>query len=76
MSKQTSVIGYVKQIKKLLFNLDNKVGFEKEREVQNVFHYIHNVVERVDSLRVTTTKRCTRISAFHVFYSLLRRIGQ
>ena len=38
ISKQTSVIEYVKQIKKLLFNLDNKVGFEKEREVKSIFN--------------------------------------
>jgi len=37
-SKQTSVIEYVKQVKKLLFNLDNKVGFEKEREVKSIFN--------------------------------------
>ena len=37
VSKQGNVIEYVKQIKKLLFNLENKVGFEREREVQNIF---------------------------------------
>ena len=38
VSRQPSVIEYVKQIKKLIFNLDNKVSFEKESEIQSMFN--------------------------------------
>ena len=35
-SKRGGVIEHVKRIKKLSLNLEDKVGFEKEREAQNI----------------------------------------
>ena len=59
VARQASVIEYVKQIKKLIFNLENKVSFEKESEIQAMFdnwrqkqiYHVEQIVVEVKRLK-------------------------